>query len=55
MPAILFEMAFISNPKEESLLDDPAFQSRIADALSASLLSHLDRYNRKVYTAAAAR
>ncbi len=55
MPAILFEMAFISNPKEESLLDDPAFQTRIADALAESLLAHLDRYSRKVYPATAAR
>ncbi|HET7692531.1 MAG TPA: N-acetylmuramoyl-L-alanine amidase [Gemmatimonadota bacterium] len=55
MPAILFEMAFISNPKEESLLDDPAFQNRIADGLAESLLAHLDRYSRKVYPASAAR
>ena len=55
MPAILFEMAFISNPKEESLLDDPAFQTRIADGIAESLLAHLDRYSRKVYPATAAR
>lgn len=55
MPAILFEMAFISNPREESLLDDPAFQNRLADALSESLLAHLDRYSRKLSPATAAR
>ena len=55
MPAILFEMAFISNPREESLLDDPAFQDRLADALSESLLAHLDRYSRKLSPATAAR
>jgi N-acetylmuramoyl-L-alanine amidase len=55
MPAILFEMAFISNPREESLLDDPSFQSRIAGGLSETLLAHLDRYSRKVYPATAAR
>ncbi|HYO45498.1 MAG TPA: N-acetylmuramoyl-L-alanine amidase [Gemmatimonadota bacterium] len=55
MPAILFEMAFISNPREESLLDDPSFQSRIAEALSETLLAHLDRYSRMVYPATAAR
>jgi N-acetylmuramoyl-L-alanine amidase len=55
MPAILFEMAFISNPREESLLDDPSFQSRIAEGLSESLLAHLDRYSRKVQPATAAR
>jgi N-acetylmuramoyl-L-alanine amidase len=55
MPAILFEMAFISNPREESLLDDPTFQNRVADALSESLLAHLDRYSRKLSPAQAAR
>ena len=55
MPAILFEMAFISNPREESLLHDSSFQSRIAEGLAESLLSHLDRYSRKVSTSTAAR
>jgi N-acetylmuramoyl-L-alanine amidase len=55
MPAILFEMAFISNPREESLLHDSSFQSRIAEGLAESLLAHLDRYSRKVSTATAAR
>jgi N-acetylmuramoyl-L-alanine amidase len=55
MPAILFEMAFISNPREESLLHDSSFQSRIAEGLAESLLSHLDRYSRKVSTTTAAR
>jgi N-acetylmuramoyl-L-alanine amidase len=55
MPAILFEMAFISNPREESLLDDASFQGKVADALSQSLLAHLDLYSRKVATSTAAR
>ncbi|HUF88357.1 MAG TPA: N-acetylmuramoyl-L-alanine amidase [Gemmatimonadota bacterium] len=55
MPAILFEMAFISNPREESLLDDPSFQSRIAEGLSESLLAYLERYSRKLSSAQAAR
>lgn len=55
MPAILFEMAFISNPREESLLDDPSFQSRIAEGLSDSLLAYLDGYSRKLSSAQAAR
>jgi len=55
MPAILFEMAFISNPREESLLDDPSFQSRLAEGLSTSLLAYLDSYSRKLSSAQAAR
>jgi N-acetylmuramoyl-L-alanine amidase len=55
MPAILFEMAFISNPREESLLDDASFQGKVADALSQSLLAHLDLYSRKVSTSTSVR
>lgn len=36
MPAILVEMGFISNPGEEKLLDDPAFQDRLARAIAWS-------------------
>ncbi|GAA0361104.1 N-acetylmuramoyl-L-alanine amidase family protein [Bacillus horti] len=33
MPAALIEIAFISNPQEEKLLKDPAFQDKVAKAL----------------------
>ncbi|MEF3245105.1 MAG: N-acetylmuramoyl-L-alanine amidase [Caldisericaceae bacterium] len=33
MPAILTEIGFISNPQEESLLKDPTFQNKVAEAL----------------------
>jgi N-acetylmuramoyl-L-alanine amidase len=33
MPAVLVEVAFISNPKEEKLLASPAYQNKIARAL----------------------
>jgi N-acetylmuramoyl-L-alanine amidase len=55
MPAVLFETAFISNPREEELLNDTAFQSRLAEGLAASLVAYLDRYGRKVGPATAAR
>ncbi len=55
MPAILFETAFISNPREEELLDDASFQDRLADGLATSLLGFLDRYERKTGGATAAR
>ena len=34
MPAVLIESAFISNPKEEQKLKDPAFTRKIADAIT---------------------
>lgn len=33
IPSVLVETAFISNPKEESYLNDPAYQDRLANAL----------------------
>ena len=34
IPSILVETAFISNPEEEALLRDPAWQARLVDALA---------------------
>jgi N-acetylmuramoyl-L-alanine amidase len=34
MPAVLVETAFISNPKEEVKLKDPAFQKKVAEAIT---------------------
>ncbi|HWC05703.1 MAG TPA: N-acetylmuramoyl-L-alanine amidase, partial [Gemmatimonadota bacterium] len=48
MPAVLFEMAFISNPREEALLNDSAFRTRLVDGLAASLLGYLDGYGRRL-------
>ncbi|MFN2384457.1 MAG: N-acetylmuramoyl-L-alanine amidase, partial [Gemmatimonadota bacterium] len=55
MPAILFEMAFISNPREEALLNDPAFRARLVDGLADSLLGYLDQYGRQTISPTAAR
>ncbi len=55
MPAILFEMGFISNPQEEAKLDDSQFRSRLVDGLARSLVAYLGRYSRKVGPARAAR
>lgn len=38
MPAILTELAFISNPAEERLLADPQFQARAAQAIYQGIL-----------------
>ncbi len=37
IPAVLVEVAFISNPAEERLLADPGFQERVAAALARAL------------------
>ena len=34
MPAVLVEVAFISNPKEEEKLKDAAFRAKVADAIT---------------------
>jgi N-acetylmuramoyl-L-alanine amidase len=48
MPAVLFEMAFISNPREEALLNDSAFRIRLVDGLATSLLGYLDGYGQRL-------
>jgi N-acetylmuramoyl-L-alanine amidase len=47
MPAVLFEMAFISNPQEEALLNDSAFRTRLVDGLANSLLQYLSQYGQR--------
>lgn len=55
MPAILFETAFITNPREEALLNDPAFRSRMVDGLARSIREFLERHRRKTLVPSAAR
>lgn len=43
MPAVLLEMAFISNPAEEKLLKDPAWQDRAARAIATGVAKHLGK------------
>ncbi len=43
MPAVLVEVAFISNPEEEKLLSSDAYQSKIA----AALVRGIERYRRE--------
>ncbi len=40
MPAALLETAFISNPSEESLLIDPAFQQKVALGIARGVLGY---------------
>jgi N-acetylmuramoyl-L-alanine amidase len=41
MPAVLIEIAFISNAKEEAMLRDPAVQQRIAAAIARGIEAYL--------------
>jgi len=43
MPAVLVEQAFVSNPREEALLLDPAFRARLARAVRQGLEDYLER------------
>jgi len=45
MPGILFEMGFISNRKEESLLRTTRFQQQLAEALFRSIEAFVSRYS----------
>jgi N-acetylmuramoyl-L-alanine amidase len=40
MPAVLVETAFISNPKEEAKLKDPAFIRKVADAIARGIRTY---------------
>lgn len=41
MPAALIELAFISNPEEEALLKDAAWQKKVAIAMANGITKHL--------------
>jgi N-acetylmuramoyl-L-alanine amidase len=44
MPAVLVETAFISNEKDEKLLLDEDFQSKIAQAIYESIAAFKEKY-----------
>ncbi len=41
MPAALVELAFLSNPSEEAMLESPAFQLKAAQAIANSIVAYL--------------
>jgi N-acetylmuramoyl-L-alanine amidase len=47
MPAVLVEIGFLSNPREEERLQDEGYRDRIARALAAGLAAYKKRYDRK--------
>ena len=47
MPAVLVEVAFISNPDEEEALRTPDFQEKIAEAIARSIASYKISYEQR--------
>jgi N-acetylmuramoyl-L-alanine amidase len=45
MPAVLIEVGFISNPREEQLLKSLDFRFRVAQAIVDSIVEHAEREN----------
>ena len=45
MPAVLVEVAFISNPKEEQKLKDAAFRAKVADAITLGVRRYFAETN----------
>ncbi|WP_157122794.1 N-acetylmuramoyl-L-alanine amidase [Pandoraea oxalativorans] len=43
IPSVLVETAFISNPKEEQYLNDPAYQERLANALLKGIRTYFSK------------
>ncbi len=46
MPAVLVEIAFLSNPEEEKLLANEAYQSRVASAIMRGMSRYFERPGR---------
>lgn len=46
MPAVLVEVAFLSNPSEAKRLNDPSFQDQVASTLVKAILNFKARYDR---------
>ncbi len=47
MPAVIVEVGFLSNPREESLLAQPDYRRRVAEAIFHGTVSHLVESYRK--------
>jgi N-acetylmuramoyl-L-alanine amidase len=54
MPAVLIEIGFLTNPKEEKKLASPEHREAIARAIYTSLAEYKRRYDQRVRTAAKA-
>jgi N-acetylmuramoyl-L-alanine amidase len=55
MPAILIEIGFVTNPKEERRLRDMRYRDEIAQAIFAGIAEYKKRYDQRMRTAEAPR
>ncbi|MCF8002574.1 MAG: N-acetylmuramoyl-L-alanine amidase [Halanaerobiales bacterium] len=46
MPAVLVEVAFLSNPHEESLLENDLFRERAASAIEEGILNYMQKFEK---------
>ncbi|HEY9842420.1 MAG TPA: N-acetylmuramoyl-L-alanine amidase [Candidatus Obscuribacterales bacterium] len=46
MPSVLMEIGFLSNPNEEALLANPAYQRRVAKAIRDGIYDYLSRHQK---------
>lgn len=53
MPAILVEIGFVTNPREERKLKDPRFREQVARSIYAGLTEYKRRYDQKMGAAQA--
>jgi N-acetylmuramoyl-L-alanine amidase len=50
MPAVLVEVGYLSNGKEEKLLRSPSYQAKISDALADAVVRYLAEYGRRIWS-----
>jgi N-acetylmuramoyl-L-alanine amidase len=53
MPAVLVEVAFLSNPEEEKQLTNDAYQARVANAIMRGMTRYFQSVGRRVQPASA--
>ena len=45
MPAVLVEIAFLSNPEEDILVQDPLFRARVIEGIVSAVKRFQDKYS----------
>lgn len=50
IPAVLVEVGYLSNRREEKLLRSTTYQAKIADALAEAVVQYLTEYGRRVWS-----
>lgn len=48
MPSILLELGYLSNPREEKLLENEGYQAELVEQIFRGIRTYIDRYHRKI-------